>query len=629
MGGKREHNLLIWDAEVPHPVSGRSTVLWRSFAAVDAPGIISIPQLIEDKANALRERYLAWVYELGEMHIKDRRLVDHLQFRTGFSYWWMTLLVEKCNYSKSPQIDDAIRLLAFTDWVAGRSFDRVTLVSTNQPLAKCLRTWCEKAGVAFQWRRFHRPIAPLSWARRTYAVLPVVLQAWVWLLKYLLERWPLRGAGLQPWRQASGEVVFVSYLFNLVPEAANAGRYESRYWGHLPEVLQHEVCKTNWLHMYIKDELLPNAKKAAKIIRAFNEAGSDMEVHASLDTFLSAKIVFQVLVDWVKLVWKGRRLGGSISAAIKEPLDLWPLFAEDWRESTCGVTAMSNALHQNLFDAAIKALPKQKLGCYLQENQGWEFALIQSWKNANHGRLVGVPHSSVRFWDLRYFFDPRCYHQNGNPSIPLPDQVAVNGKAATDAHLAGGYPTEKLVQVEALRYLYLVNVSARPASKYPSSKQSLRLLVLGDYLTSNTRRQMRLLEQAATSLPTGTVITVKPHPACIIRNEDYPELDLNVVMTPIENLLSECDVAYTSAVTSAAMDAYCAGIPVVSVWDPTTLNMSPLRGFPGTFHASTASDLIKALKFIRESNFTSSPKENIFALNMTLPLWRQLLISAV
>jgi surface carbohydrate biosynthesis protein (TIGR04326 family) len=628
VSGEPKINILIWDLEELDSEGEETTVLWRCSATGAPPRFVSIPQLIEDNADTLRKRYLAWVYELGEMRISGRRLIDHLQLRSGFSYWWMTLFVKKCNYSESPQIDDTIRLLAFTDWAAGQSIERITLASPNARLAECLYVWCEKVGTIFEWQRWPKPPVQESWLRRAYAALPAAMQAWVWLLKYLLERWPLRGAGLQAWRQATGSVTFISYLFNVVPEALKEGRYESRYWGPLPEMLQSEGCNTNWLHLYLKDAILPNAKEAFGAIQAFNERGRGREIHATLDSFLSVSVVRQAIKDWMKLTWKGKRLHGSIATATKFEIDLWPLFVEDWRESSCGVTAMSNVLHQSLFDAALKSLPKQRIGCYLQENQGWEFALIQHWRIANQGRLVGVPHSSVRFWDLRYFFDPRSYRQNGSQSMPMPDHVALNGQAATDAYLKGGYPAGDLVQVEALRYLYLDNFNKRSVSDFIAKRQGLRLLVLGDYLGSNTRLQMRLLAQSAALLPTDIVITVKSHPAYPIRCEDYPELRLTMVTESLASLLAKCDIVFASAVTSAAVDAYCAGVPVVSVLDPSTLNMSPLRGYPDTFYASTPVELIRALEVIRSSHLATQIQANVFTLDRELSLWRKLLVGA-
>lgn len=618
--------IIIWDAEGPPPGDG-TTVLWRGFGQGAAPDVVSIPRLVEENAGILRKRYLAWIYELGETPIKGRRLIDRLCLRPGFSYWWMTLLAEKCNYGKSPQIDDAIRLMAFDQWAARRHLDTVLLASDNLPLAECIRMWCTKVGVAFEWQRISTHSVHMSWTRRAYLSLHPILQAFAWLPRYVVDRWPLRGVGLKEWQQTEGRVTFVSYLFNLVPEAAQDGRYESRYWAHLPDDLERGKCKTNWLHLYVKDECLSSSGKAAGVIRGFNRRARNEQVHVTHDTFLTARVIFKTIKDWGKLAWVYRRLQNAPSSTASEGLDLWPLFARDWEESMVGPTAMSNALYINLFESAMKSLPKQRVGVYLQENQAWEFGLIQAWKAAGQGRLVGCPHSSVRFWDLRYFFDPRSYGRIGNNSLPLPDQVALNGEAASNAYLAGSYPAGDLVQVEALRYLYLDEARIRPAADSSASKVCLRLLVLGDYLRGNTRFQMRLLEQAAPALPADTTITVKPHPACPVRPEDYPGLRITVSMSPIHRLLPACDVAYASAVTSAAIDAYCAGVPVVSVLNPGGLNMSPLRGCAGAFFAATPEELAHELiSAAASSSRSTETQQNFFTIDPRLPRWRKLLL---
>lgn len=618
--------VVIWDAQDPPPIGDWATVLWRGFANNAAPDAISIPELIEANADIFRKRYLTWVYKLGETRIKGRRLVDHLELRPGFSYWWMTLFVEKCNYSKSPQIDDAIRLMAFSDWARDRDVSRIVLASANKSLAECMRLWCEKLSVAFEWQRLPTTSVQLSWVRCAYQSLPLTLQALAWLSRYIVDRWPLRGVGLKEWQQTDGRATFVSYLFNLVPDAAKEGRYESRYWAHLPDDLEGAGCKTNWLHLLVKDAVLPSAGKAADTIRDFNKTGQGDQIHVTLDAFLTARVVLKALRDLGRLTWTDRRLHQVVSLIASEGLDLWPLFAEDWRQSMGGSTAMSNALNLSLFESAMKSLPKQRVGVYLQENQGWEFGLIQAWKAAGQGHLMGSPHSSVRFWDFRYFFDPRSYKRIGDNLLPLPDQVALNGKAATDAYLDGGYPVEDLVQVEALRYLYLDELITRPVTDSSASKGCLRLLVLGDYLVSNTLLQMRLLEQAAQSLPTGTLITVKPHPNCPIKPGDYRGLNITVTMAPIFTLLPNCDIAYTSAVTSAAVDAYCAGVPVVSVLDPNTLNLSPLRGCVGAYSASTSEELAQALISAVSAPRSAETKQTFFTIDSELPRWRKLLL---
>jgi surface carbohydrate biosynthesis protein (TIGR04326 family) len=618
-------NLIVWDSEELPPSCNEVTVLWRRFVDDITPNAISIPSLIEKNAEMLKGRYLAWIYDLGETHIKGRRLVDHLELQPGFSYWWMTLLVEKCNYAKSPQIDHAIRLMAFTDWVTDHSAEEITLVSVNQPLANCMHLWCKKKGIAFKWQR--QPMCPvrLSLLRRAYQSLPLPLQALLGLTKYVVEHFPLRGVGLREWQTTNGTITFFSYSLNLVPEALKGGRFESHYWGTLPDALQADKCMTNWLHIHIKDSVLPSATLAAETLKVFNKNGNGKQIHVTLITFLSITVIFRSLYDWYRLTWKARYLQNSISRATSNGLDLWPLFEREWTQSTAGPIAIINTLTFNLFTAALKSLPKQQTGVYLQENQGWEFGLIQAWRVVGHRRLIGAPHSTIRFWDLRYFFDPRSYGHAPCSSFPAPDLIAINGKAATDAYITGSYPTKDLVQVEALRYLHLDKSLIKHSTGITASKKELRVLVVCDYLLSHTKLQMRLLELAVKHLSSEIIIDVKPHPATPININDYPNLKISVVVDSIPKIIAEYEVVYTSSVTSAAVDAYCAGIPVISVLDPGTLNLSPLRGFLDVFFVSNAEELSRALLSVQIAPPALKANKSIFITDNKLPRWLKLL----
>lgn len=619
-------NVLVWDSECDAPLGYATTILWRSFSSAKAPDIVSIPQLIEENAAAVRARYLAWVFELGEMRIKDRRLVDHLELRPNYSYWWMTLLVEKCNYSKSPEIDDAIRLLAFNDWAVNKSVERITLSSANMVLAESVRGWCEKSGVTFEWQRLPSQMVQRSFLRCIYEALPLVMQAWIWLLKYLMERWPLVGVGMHEWRQTPGQTTFVTYSDNCVPEAIKDGRYENRYWAHLPVALKQAARPVNWLHIYIKDGLLPTARHAASALDAFNKSAHGLQCHVTLDTFISPGVILKTVRDWFYLVRKGKHLGESLNPTLCSSLNLWPLLSEDWKKSMFGVVAIRNLLYLNLFEAALKNLATQQQGVYLQENMGWEFGFAQAWRAAGHGRLIGVPHSTVRFWDLRYFFDPRSYLRTGHNDIPLPDQVACNGPAMRATYQQGRYPAENLVDVEALRYLHLGQKQKAMETVPNGAKEHMHLLVLGDYLVSNTQLQMRLLEQAVLLISQFMHITVKPHPNCPIQAADYPNLHMRVSEEPIAKLLSECDVAYASAATSAALDAFCAGVPVISVIDANTLNLSPLRGCEGVVFACNPKELALALTSVISDQNNCNTDREFFSTNSDLPKWQRLLL---
>ena len=101
-----------------------------------------------------------------------------------------------------------------------------------------------------------------------------------------------------------------------------------------------------------------------------------------------------------------------------------------------------------------------------------------------------------------------------------------------------------------------------------------------------------------------------------------------VTTRPIWELLYTCDVAYTSNATSAAADAYGAGLPVVTMLDLSALNQSPLRGLKGVLFVITVEDLVQAILSIVGSPHSSTEVQNFFTLDPEIPRWRNLLLES-
>lgn len=102
---------------------------------------------------------------------------------------------------------------------------------------------------------------------------------------------------------------------------------------------------------------------------------------------------------------------------------------------------------------------------------------------------------------------------------------------------------------------------------------------------------------------------------------------MEVTNLPIAQLLAQCNVAYTSAGTSAAADVYCAGVPVVSVLDADTLNQSPLRGRGDVSFVSTAQEVASALISAVTASRPQLVAQRFFNLDSSLSRWRGLLLS--
>ena len=616
-------SLLIWDKSEPLPDSIEFKVLWQTYTTENSEQEVSIPQLVEESADELRSKYLALIYDLGEVRTGKKRTIDYLEIRKGFSYWWMTLLVEKCNYTKSPQIDNIVKLMAFERWLKSKSFTVIKIVTDNYELAESIESLTGQLGVSFDWIKVPSNNPAGNLVRRTYSALPNVIKAPIFLSYYLVDRWKLKGVGVEKWENSSATMLFVSYFFNLDAQSANIGIYKDRYWTKLPGLLDQESIESNWLHIYVKNDFLSTATSARELIKKFNRSKDGVQTHLFLDSFLSFKVVRRSVVDWLKLLFKYGRLKTTVKLQVGY---LWPLVKSDLKVSLLGVAAIHNTLLHHLFSSAMQMLPTQEKGLYLQENQGWEFGFVGAWRKFDHGQLIGVPHSTVRYWDLRYFFDARLYEQNGDLYCPFPDRVAVNGESAKNQYIEGGYPKDKLVEVEGLRYLQLEDIHCKNSVLLNECGGVNNVLVLGDYLQKNTKHLMELLQDSCEFINAKAKFIVKPHPACLISPQDYDKINMIISDNSIDKLISQCVMAFTSSVTSAAVDAYCAKIKVITLLDGTTLNLSPLRNCKGVLFVTSPHELANKINGIDQLDVENNQGENYFYLDANLSRWRELLL---
>jgi len=537
----------------------------------------------------------------------------------------MTLLVEKSLW-KSPSIADAIRVLAIEEILEQRVPREVLLVSANRKLHEVLRDLCRTLGISYRWAKgVGRHNGRLS-LRAVFVRLPMPLQALISAVPNVWARWPLRRARSSRWFRGERSVFFCSYFFNIDFEQGKAGRFRSRYWGGLHAILKRTQLHANWLQLYVPHAAVPSADAALEHIRRFNQIGSGEEFHIFPEAYLSWSIVASVVKRWLHLNSRYRRLrtiNGAFRPGISR-VSLWPLLQKDWDASMRGSAAVMNLLWIELFDQALRDAPRQDVGFYLCENQAWERAFIHAWRKHGHGELTAVPHATIRFWDLRYFADPRTFQSFGPAELPQPDWVALNGPAAITAYLDAGFPKETIRECEALRYAHASSPHVR-ARRVLTEGEPLRLLVLTDYLAGSSRRMLELLEAANDHVQLAPTYTVKPHPNFMIDPADFQRLKLNVTTEPLEKSLPNFEVAYAANMTSAALDAYLAGLEVIVMLDDTQLNLSPLRGHTGVTFVSTPRELASALDRAHEHPEAKVTNTDFFFLDPALPRWSRLL----
>jgi len=616
--------LVLWDSDEAIDVREGALVLWRSFGGEASADTYSLPELVEANAGRLRTQYLNWVKDIGFSDSGRGRLLDRMEIRPGFSYWWMTLLAEK-SYGKSPCIYDVVRLFALEDLCKKLNPEKIILNTSSPVLREILENWCSSASVECEIYSGGKKLPQRSSDGLKLGFFTEIVKSTVRICMYYPRRSPL-GRNVKDTSIDSADITVVDYLVHLTRGSVQDGEYRSNYWTRLVDAVRASKLSVNWLHHYVEHTEISSPKDAKQVLDNFNKCNETLEFHACLDAGLSWSVLGRVIKDYLNLLkhaWVLRGIRDDFRPSDSN-LNLWPLYQSDWINSMVGSTAVWNCFTLNLFEAILTNVKPQRLGIFLQENQGWEAALIHVWKTRGHGKLVGVPHATVRFWDLRYYHAPCLFECSNNNALPKPDFVALNARIAKNAYMQGGYPGAELLDVEALRYLYLNNMPARRGvSAIEDSPEGLRILILGDIVPSVNELVLRSVFDAGNLLVRKVTFYVRAHPACPINLAQVPEIEINLSDASLIESLQKCDAVLTGGGTSAAVDAYCSGIRVIQVLSPEQFNMCPLRGLPGVAYVRSALQLQQVVDELMVAS--CSDRVSYFNLDDRIPGWKEIL----
>src|SRR5207244_294132 len=101
--------------------------------------------------------------------------------------------------------------------------------------------------------------------------------------------------------------------------------------------------------------------------------------------------------------------------------------------------------------------------------------------------------------------------------------------------------------------------------------------ILGDFTVGQTLKMLRCMRAAERLMDTALSLTLKPHPVSPIQQDACPGLAFDVTDKPLADLVRDFDVAFASNTTSASLDAFLSGLPVVVFLDDQDFNYNPLR----------------------------------------------------
>ncbi len=616
-------NIQIWDIDNPMPHTNETNFFFRELD-IDInknKRNISIPAYIKKNSKSLREEYLKWIYELGLTKIKNKTVIEFLNVKNNFSYWWMSSINEKNNILESPQIETAIKVIALNKLIDKKKINQISLFTDNKKLLKFYKSFSKKKNIKLKYKLYKKENQSFN-IKLSYEYFPLFIQAFLWLLYYLIKRWNFIKLNTSNWNNTQSKLTFVSYLPYVDDKNLTDNKFKSIYWGNLFNNLEKQNISSNWLHILTPSTSAQKSKNTLRLLRNLNNSKRNNENHITLDSFLNFKLIFQIIYDWFLIAFKSTKIIKKISNVPSNNLNLFPFIEDDFKNSFFGKKLMSNLYLLNLMKTSFQSINKQKIGFYLQENLDWEFSLSWAWKRYGHGKLVGYPHSTIRFWDLRYFFYRDIFNLKGINSIPMPDNIAVNGELNKMHLIEGGYSENKLIKLEALRYNYLINLKNKILKrKSVKFNNKLTILIVESYDDNRLKQWFELILKQNLNYS----IIFKPHPISSNYNlQGEFKNKVKISNKPLKELFLVSDYVFCGY-TSASAEAIFLGINTFIFFDPKKLNASPLLGLKNMNFINSSEDLTKALT--TSSNRKINHFKNIFYLDKNNKRWSQLINS--
>lgn len=597
--------VIIWDTSNSIPDKECMIILWNSHSDKKHKNVISILDLIDVESVLFRKQYLNFIWGIGETKIDNESLIDKLKIRKNFSYWWLTLITEKSIY-KSPHINDIIKLFAFEKFINNSEIEVIEISTRNKNLAYVLKDYAASKSIQF-FCKTNSHINFLSLFNFSFYFLQFIYSLISSIISNILYyNETKRIVGLE-----NNQITLFDYFINF--NQSNQKTYDSDYWRKLNILLKNKDYKINYFHIVI-DKGFRSKKNSIKKNKELNNIIN--ENHYLINVAFSSKIIFRACKDYFLLLYKSYKI--SKINLLFEPsfseLNLWSFFKVDWYKSTIGSVAFKNLLFFNYFEDLFKNMPFQKAGIFLFESQSWEIALTNAWKNANQGRLIANAHSTIRFWDLRYYQHGNYFTNDQNRYLLKPDFYAFNGPVSYNIAYNNFYPQDLIYKVEALRYIKSNNNSI-----FNPLVSKISILICGDYNEIETRQLLEMIESVYCKLPNNYEFTFKPHPASSI--SFVTKFPMKSTSQRLVDLLYLYDIVLTTNSTSAVIDAYMMKVCVLQLINYTTLNFSPLYNIDNNIFFSNPADLYDKL-----INFKNGKKDiDFFYLESHIPRWNALI----
>ena len=576
---------------------------------------LEVSELVETNSQSIRSKFLSWVFEFGQINSSEQPIVDLLKFGHRVNLWAMSTLAEKSIW-KTPEILDALQIIALQEQLSLRKPSFIEVTFSNVEFLEILSKICAKFGCEIQYpQHFEEPKLLQVVSSPRLGALGAIVE----LVKFGVRRLPFRLLKKSRWAiSSSDDYLLVTYFDNFTIHS-NRGRkyFQSNYFGNLPYEMTKMGRNVSWLHIFPNsDSLFENFRSVLKLNKV-RPLDSFSHRHFTLEKLISIRVLIQTFLLWKMNSKEQEKIFSKIEFTSSDGIWLAPLFRKHWVDSIAGRTSLRNITWSLLFGKFFAKNLDFSTCVYLQENQSWEIALIAQWREHLDRTIIGFPHASVRFWDLRYFYDQRSFDYK-HPHHIFPDFTIANGIYAQQQLVDGNIPLLHIEPAEGLRYLN------QPKSLKSNDSSSQNILIVGEYDPMQMLEFSSWLSKQEYLLNDELSITVKPHPNYPLEPSYFTPLKVNISNRSLLEILPECGLVIAGGMTSAAVEAYMASVPLITFQSLGEVDLGPLRGIE-IVTCSSNSDI--DLELIKKAKAIAAARDgkDYFYTDKKIPRWKHIL----
>ena len=561
---------------------------------------ISIIEYVEENEEFYQKKYYESIERIGNIIVDNgENIYEKCQFKSDYNLWQMSSIQEK-SFFKTPQIFEHIKILALLDLVKTQDLTQVNISGINRHSASFLTTL--ETNTTFYFQNITALNSRKSFADKFFS-RNQRLEAFFWITYQFFKK--LKSPAVIKNIKTESSIFIIDYFAHLNENGMI--NYSSNIWDPLLNKISKRH-KIYFFHHFIPTKKIKSLKRAAQKLNKFNL--NKNQVHDFIELNINFFIFSKVIFNYILFQFKTQKIISSLKAKINNHNNSLSIkfLNNSILSSLTGKELIQNILYVEIFDDFFKKIKYQKIGIYLQENQGWEFALINAWKKNKHGKLLAFNAASISNWDMRFAY-PFEKDKIRLIKQKMPDFFLVGSKSYKLLYNKLGYELDKVHDVEALRYIKLQKVISKTSQG--------KILIMGSITTSVNELMIKSLEPLLLKF-NQIKWYFKPHPASTfkIKNEK-----IHLLKDDLIKKASELDFVICPSDSSVVIDCYLLGLNFIVFLKKGTPNTSPLKDIKGVKFAYNNEDVSN---FIFKKNKVKR-KEDFFNLDNNLNNWKLIL----